>query len=344
MSLSSSLKSAPFVYLLPTAGIVLAAIVFLLIANGKILRADFLLLVPLVFSSYMTGWKIPGRTFFIVVVQLFAFSFFCQWLAWSQFGLITTPAALALAMTAAMVWGKLDQAGSLRAKQDHNKRLLLALKEKELKEAHLLMVRQDEADRRLLASDLHDQVLNDLKALRVAIAASVEDPQSLERINALLDQASTQVRAVMENLTPSVLENLGLASAIDDLLRRSASPGKFKTRFKNEAGDALARLSKIEELLLFRIVQEALSNIIKHASAKKVEITIKQSAEEVIIAINDDGLGIAKDRVRGQSRGLRYMRQRADLLGARISWLPGAEDRGCLVEIGISLAPDEDKA
>ncbi|MBU6452898.1 MAG: hypothetical protein KGS72_14020 [Cyanobacteria bacterium REEB67] len=328
---------------MPTAGIVLAAILFLLICHGAILSADLCLLIPLVLTCYLTGWKIPGRAFFIVVVQLFAISFFCQWLAWSQFGLITTPAVLALAMAASLTWGRVGRAASLRAKQEQNNRLVLALKEKEIKEAHLLMVRQDEADRRMLASDLHDQVLNDLKSLRVAIASSVEDAASLERINALLDQASAQVREVMENLTPSVLENLGLVSAIDDLLRRSAISGKFKARFKNEAGEAFGKLSKIEELLLFRTVQEALSNIIKHASAKKVDITLKDCGDEIVIAINDDGLGIAKDKARGQSRGLRYMRQRADLLGARIYWLPGADDKGCLVEIRISLKSYEEK-
>jgi signal transduction histidine kinase len=299
--------------------------------------------LPLVFTIYQAAFKARGAAKCIIVLQVFVLGYFCQWLAWTTFALQTSPMALILGLAGGFIWGEIDMQTESKKHDAAKNKLVITLKENELKEAHLQLVKQDEADRRILASDLHDQVLNDLKTLRLAVQALKQLPEEETRaakiieIEAMIDQTTGQVREVMENLTPSVLENLGLASALDDLLRRSGGRGKLKVRFKNDAGESAGRLSKIEELLLFRTVQEALSNIIKHAQANRVEISLTHKQGELVISILDDGQGMPQDKERGQSRGLRYMRQRADLMGARIAWLPGRDNKGCLVEIKIEL-------
>ena len=309
----------------------------------QLVLSSILIQLPLVFAIYQGALKTRGAAKAMVTLQVFVLSFFCQWLAWTKFALQTSPLSMLIGLAAGCIWGHVDMKHAA-GKQDASKdKLIISIKEKELKEAHLQLVKQDEADRRILASDLHDQVLNDLKSLRLAVGAlkQLTDQESIDasvvEIESSIDQTTGQVREVMENLTPSVLENLGLASALDDLLRRSGSRGKFKVRFKNDASDGLGKLSKIEELLLFRTVQEALSNTIKHARAQRVELVLAQQEGELVISLFDDGLGIPPDKERGQSRGLRYMRQRADLMGARIAWKPGRESKGCLVEIKIQL-------
>jgi signal transduction histidine kinase len=310
---------------------------------ANLILSALLIEFPLVFTIYQAASKTKGNARFIVLLQVFALSYFCQWLVWTKFSLQTSPMAILLGLASGFAWGEFDRQAKLKKKDAEKNVLILSLKENELQEAHLQLVKQDEADRRILASDLHDQVLNDLKSLRSAFEGlkqlTDEETRAAKtaEIEALIDQTTGQVREVMENLTPSVLENLGLASALDDLLRRSGSRGKLKVRFKNDAEDALDKLSKIEELLLFRTVQESLSNIIKHAQASRVEISVAKKDGELVISIVDDGRGIPQDKERGQSRGLRYMRQRADLMGARIAWLPGREDKGCLVEIKLQI-------
>ncbi|MBS1993134.1 MAG: hypothetical protein JSS83_21610 [Cyanobacteria bacterium SZAS LIN-3] len=301
---------------------------------------------PLVFACYRAACKTRGSATIISSLQIIVLAYFSQWLVWKYLNFDTVPLAILLGLLAAFAWGRVDQARSDRRKIAEDSKIVLALKEKEIKEAHLQLVKQDEADRRILASDLHDQVLNDLKALRSALdllkkSQSGEDAHlnQIEAIESMVDAATGQVREVMENLTPSVLENLGLANALDDLLRRCASRGKFKARFKNDGQEALEKLSQIESLLVFRTVQEALSNTVKHAGAGKVEMEIStdDNGRTLIISITDDGSGIAADKERGQSRGLRYMRQRMDLIGGNIAWLPGKEQKGCRVELRLNI-------
>lgn len=303
----------------------------------------FLVQMPLILIIYQAALRTKGLAKCVTTAQVLVLSYFCNWLVWTTFSMPTSPISLLLGLAGGFFWGEADQHAVSNKQANASSELVLSLKENELKEAHLQLVKQDEADRRLLASDLHDQVLNDLKSLRLGVEALKQMPDlearaaKIKEIEALLDQTTDQVRDVMENLTPSVLENLGLASALEDLLRRSGSRGKLKFRFKNESGASLSKLSKIEELLLFRTVQESLSNILKHAQAQRVELSLAEQAGELVISINDDGLGIPADKHRGQSRGLRYMRQRADLMGAHIAWLPGRDNKGCLVEIKIRL-------
>ncbi len=302
--------------------------------------------LPIVFAMYQAASKSRGRAGLYLMFQVTVFAYLCRWFVWTAYAIAASGVSIALALIAACVWGKIDQYARVNKNAAEKNEVVLLLKENELKEAHLQLVKQDEADRRILASDLHDQVLNDLKSLRQAIDGlklttdEVARMTKTSEIEALIDQTTVQVREVMENLTPSVLENLGLASALDDLLRRTGSRAKLRVRFRNEADSYLKKLSKIEQLLLFRTVQEALSNIVKHAQAGKVELSIKKVADELVILIADDGQGIPLDKERGQSRGLRYMRQRADLMGARIAWLPGRDNKGCQVEIKIQIKED----
>ena len=294
----------------------------------------------LAFAMYMAALKTRRLAFAMITVQIFVLAALAQALAWSQFKTLLSPGVMTGTIVAAALAGRLVKHYKESAGADLKNRVLLSLKEKELKEAHLQLIKQDESDRRILASDLHDQVLNDLKNLKTTLKKleSVEqnDAALLGEINGLIDQTTAQVREVMENLTPSVLENLGLSAAIDDLLRRTAARAGFKARYKNESGEKLDAITKIEQLLIFRIVQESLSNIAKHAQAGKVEIFVKAGADRsLIIEIEDDGTGIGEDAVRGASRGLRYMRQRADLIGAKIAWLPGPKGKGCLVRVTL---------
>jgi|GEM_PF-3773382 len=303
---------------------------------------------PLVFALYLAAKKTNTGITAIVTLQALVLAYFCQTLAWSYLNTETLPLAFLLGLTAALILGKMARQSDARQLVAASNKIVLSVKEEELKEAHLQLVKQDEADRRILASDLHDQVLNDLKSIRTAVGALKDKDDSseitksteikkIEEIEAMIDQTTGQVREVMENLTPSVLENLGLASALDDLLRRSAVRGKFKTRFKNEGQAAIDKLSSIEGLLIFRTVQEALSNIVKHAGASKVELEISNTDTPSVLTIlvNDDGLGFPEGKNRGQSRGLRYMRQRIDLIGGHIAWLPGKDSKGCRVQITI---------
>jgi signal transduction histidine kinase len=97
----------------------------------------------------------------------------------------------------------------------------------------------------------------------------------------------------------------------------------------------------VEQSLLYRLVQEAITNVCKHAEASIVKITMEIRDQVLTIRIIDDGRGINPTELHSDSRGLRFMQQRADLIGAAIAWQRGENDRGTVVEIVMNLAGRE---
>ena len=217
----------------------------------------------------------------------------------------------------------------------------LALRKRELREARLLMVKQDEIDRRLLAADLHDQVLNDLKVLNQKIQTYRSEPTNLNasEIDKLVQQSMNGVRDVMDSLSPAVLEHLGFAAALEDCIKRASErSGGFKVRFRNNFGvDDFSQLNLIEQTLLYRLVQECGTNICKHAGATMVKVSLENQNGDLMIRVADNGNGIPEGVDISASRGLQYMRQRGDLIGATIAWMPGENGQGTTVEIRMPI-------
>lgn len=225
----------------------------------------------------------------------------------------------------------------------------LKLANRQLQEARLFMAKQDEIDRRLLAADLHDQVLNDLKLVSEKAKSMKTNPRedTAKEVEKLLQQSMKAVREVMENLSPSLIEHLSFASAVEDCLRNAASRGGFKVKFKCQcAEESLDNMSSVQKILLYRLIQECCTNVCKHAQASELRVNIDSekadtSADAFCLRIVDDGKGMNVSDVDPQSRGLQYMRQRAQLIGASIVWLPGPENKGTAVEIRWSPTADE---
>jgi two-component system, NarL family, sensor histidine kinase UhpB len=218
----------------------------------------------------------------------------------------------------------------------------------ELIEGLLQFVTLVESERKLLAADLHDQTLSDLRELaRLArrLFEKPEDAMSQEVRNGLaklifgIDAAMDEVRRAMESLSPSALDTLGLVPAIESCLTRSSQSGErpFLTRFACPARMDDINLSETEQLLIYRIVQEALNNISKHASARFVEIVIMRESEGLLIRVSDDGRGMTASGDLRRARGIDNMRYRARLIGAELTWLRATGRRGTVVEVRLPI-------
>jgi signal transduction histidine kinase len=139
-------------------------------------------------------------------------------------------------------------------------------------------------------------------------------------------------------LCPFSLEILGLPAALDECLQRGSEKAGFKGKVRNSLkSDELDNLSIVELSLLYRLVQESITNICKHAAATAVRITIENRDGVLAIAVIDDGKGIDAGGIKSESRGVAYMRQRADLIGASVNWKSGEDNRGTVVEILMNL-------
>lgn len=183
------------------------------------------------------------------------------------------------------------------------------------------MVAQHEEERRRLSRELHDETAQVFSAVRMELgvirqSAGPETSGRLEHVLELTDTGIQSIRNVTHRLRPSLLDDLGLVPA----LRSLATEFEERTEVAVELtlpGD-LPPLSHDSELALFRALQEALSNVIRHAEASRVHIALECSDLVVSLSVRDDGCG--QDAVRGQEEhmGLTGMRERITALGGSV--------------------------
>ena len=183
-----------------------------------------------------------------------------------------------------------------------------------------------EAERGRLARELHDEVVQQLVALahgvdRVGRLLDRDPAQAAERLHAMRGDITglvDELRTIIGALRPPALEELGLLPALELLLRRrSAADPEVVFTVEGEP----RRLAPQSELALFRIVQEAWTNIQRHAQALHVDVKLTYTDDCLLVTIEDDGVGFAPalgDRAPDGHWGVRGMRERAELAGGHL--------------------------
>jgi signal transduction histidine kinase len=217
-----------------------------------------------------------------------------------------------------------------------------------------LIKAQDEEHRRI-ARELHDGLGQELAALKMILAqiprhnsASAKD-QAANEASDIVDRASRQVRSMSHLLHPPLLDEVGLISAVrwylDGLMKRSG----IATSLEVQPSD-FPRLTRDVETAIFRVIQEALTNVYRHSGASRAWVFLShQGQDEVMVKVGDDGKGvcpeIAEMRPGSLGIGLAGMRQRAKEFGGKLR-LSNANP-GTVVEIVIparSLVPQKEHA
>jgi signal transduction histidine kinase len=198
-----------------------------------------------------------------------------------------------------------------------------------------------DAERGRWARELHDETLQALGALRVGLASALRlnDPAANERAmrQAIddLELGIENLRAIIADLRPSLLDDLGLQPAIDALLERHAAPGlEVVADVSLPEGEPLPRDL---ETMIYRLVQEALTNVVKHAGATTVRVGVTRSAHEITVAVEDNGSGFDPDSP-SSGFGLAGMRERVFLAGGTLEVRTG--NSGTLIHARISLSAD----
>lgn len=192
-----------------------------------------------------------------------------------------------------------------------------------------------EQERRLIARELHDELgqsLTAIKTMAVATAAASAEPGRLragmEEIARIADHTYGVARQLMQRLRPPVLDVLGLAAALQDLVDRwNSTSGEGFCRLEVQ-GDERA-LPDAVRISLYRIIQEALTNVARHGHADQVEVALRVGARgEVELLVADDGVGFEQTQAR-PGLGLLGMRERVAALGGGFALVtaPGAGTR-----------------
>ena len=221
-----------------------------------------------------------------------------------------------------LVRGLASQAGSAVEAVSLNSRLRVSLEEVH-RSRELLMIAQEE-ERRRIQRDLHDGLGPVLAGIRLRLEACLDQAEeevpslveSLERLYELVDQASTDIRRLVYELRPPILDRVGLVEALREHIDRLRHDTYLDINFVR---DSNIEIEERMEVPLFRIAQEALVNVQKHAGARHVTVRLAQSDDSVVLEVEDDGVGPSFDSGRRQSgTGLENMRLRAELLSGTI--------------------------
>ena len=232
------------------------------------------------------------------------------------------------------------QEGVLRSERD-NLESEVGARTKQLTQLaqHLQSVREDE--RSHLARELHDELGSLLTAAKLDVARlksrlGVPTPEVAERLLHLTEALNSGIalkRRIIEDLHPSSLSNLGLIAALDILTR------DFGERTDIEVYSSLepVELSASGELTVYRMIQEALTNVLKYAHATQVHIDLHPRNEEVLVGVRDNGVGFDVNEPRDQAHGLLGMRYRLEAEGGRMT-LMSAPGNGTALEAVLPQA------
>jgi signal transduction histidine kinase len=194
-----------------------------------------------------------------------------------------------------------------------------------------------DAERRRWARELHDETLQGLGGLRLLLASALRQdsqPRALEAMREAVTHIEREIdnlRAIITELRPAALDELGLRTAIEALLDRYHEQSGFQLDGELELPDPSAgeeRLQEDLETAVYRLVQEALTNVTKHAHASWVRVTVSESGDELLVEVQDDGRGFAS-KTTGDGFGLAGMRERVSLAGGTLSVDSG--EQGTLV-------------
>ncbi|MBX9878551.1 MAG: CHASE2 domain-containing protein [Candidatus Obscuribacterales bacterium] len=199
----------------------------------------------------------------------------------------------------------------------------LRMRNFELAVARKSMQVRAEEERRRIAEDLHDETLPTLSTVaRMADKLSKEIPENTVpyMMREKLDAAVSEMRRVINDLHPSVIETMGFVPALENLLTMLERDTGIECTFNDKVSQGEFELSDFAKLQLYRIVQEAVNNIEKHSNATKAEVSIEKNDQQLSISVIDNGRGFDPGTKRKQSYGLVNIRQRAQLIGAHVDW------------------------
>jgi signal transduction histidine kinase len=212
------------------------------------------------------------------------------------------------------------------------------------------LVEAQERERRHVARELHDEAGQALASLRFGlrllereVAGGVGVTERVAELLRTTDAVIDGLHRLAADLRPPSLDHLGLDAALRQYARSSAATYGLDVRFKAR-GFSAERLPAIVETALFRVVQEAVTNVVRHARASRVDVLLERRGDRVLAMVEDDGVGFDPDRVPiGEHFGLVGLRERAEALDGSLT-VESGPGAGTTVVVEVASAdPDSDR-
>lgn len=207
--------------------------------------------------------------------------------------------------------------------------------------AHMVSAREEE--RKQIAREIHDELGQTLTALKLDLAwmegELAPDQKALSEqvrgMSNLVDETIRSLRRILAALRPTILDDLGLAAAVEWQAQEFQDRTRIKCRF--DFGACEVNLDPERATAAFRILQEALTNVARHADATEVDICLKEKGPNLSLTVHDNGKGIEREKIEGMDTfGILGMRERALLLGGQLK-IRGGQGKGTTVSLQIPL-------
>jgi PAS domain S-box-containing protein len=208
------------------------------------------------------------------------------------------------------------------------------------------LVTAQEEERRRISRELHDEVGQHITALQLGLRSlegSVASPppaQTLQELFRLAECVGTELHQMALKLRPTALDDLGLVRTLSNYVEEWGHRSGLKMDFHSAGWEVAPRLPSHLETTVYRIVQEALTNILKHARARRVSVILERRSDQVIAIVEDNGVGFAVERtalaVSSQRLGLVGMKERAALVAGELN-IESSPGAGTTVFVRIPL-------
>ena len=221
----------------------------------------------------------------------------------------------------------------------------------DMQKFNLSLQRAHEAERTKIAREIHDELGQVLTALKMDVILLSEDIKDgnknlpnqivieLDSIAKMIDSSIISVRNIATELRPDILDHLGLIAAIKWQLEEFQKRNRIKSTFYSETD--FIELDKNKSTAAFRIFQELLTNILRHADANEVNVYILKEADTFVLQVNDNGKGINEDEINNlNSIGIIGMRERTDFIGGTFN-ITTRENKGTKVILKIPITNDK---
>ncbi|ANE49236.1 PAS domain S-box protein [Flavisolibacter tropicus] len=195
-----------------------------------------------------------------------------------------------------------------------------------------------EKERHEIAHELHDNVNQLLTTCKLQLEAAehyANDETYLSRISSYVQSIINEIRSISHQLNPANIGTIGLIPTIDDIVSKINAAGKLAIAFDYKKIKANERFDKDIELIIFRIIQEQIQNIIKHAAAKQASIALEKNQSKLYLSIEDDGKGFDLS-VTKKGLGLTNIINRAEYFGGEVE-INTSLGKGCKVLVTLPL-------
>jgi two-component system sensor histidine kinase UhpB len=215
---------------------------------------------------------------------------------------------------------------------------MLTRLEAERRESTGRVLRAQEDERMRIAQELHDQVGQDLTSVLLALSRIAQQtPPGLRgevaAVNDAVRNSLENVRRIAIELRPEALDDLGLPSALAVLVERFSH--QLELEVSEQIATDLPRLTPEVELVVYRVAQEALTNVARHSASRVAEVLLRRDGDGLVLMVRDYGIGLPRNAAAGT--GIRGMRERAALIGATVTVANHRIGPGCEVRLEVPM-------